>query len=114
MIRLVLVASFILILGSYEAKNAPNYLPLKNDETHPTYRSIEGKAEETLAEAAKTAAQATLMATFATAVAIPSLVGWVGYKTLQYGAGKATDYAVQKAHEAVHNAVEGEMRKAFS
>ncbi|XP_054267428.1 uncharacterized protein LOC128989553 [Macrosteles quadrilineatus] len=29
--------------GSYEVKGAPNYLSLKNDETRPPYRSIEGK-----------------------------------------------------------------------
>ncbi|XP_054265880.1 uncharacterized protein LOC128988529 [Macrosteles quadrilineatus] len=42
MIRLVLVSPFIVILGFYEAKGAPNELSLKNDETSPPYRPIEG------------------------------------------------------------------------
>ncbi|XP_054278904.1 uncharacterized protein LOC128997302 [Macrosteles quadrilineatus] len=46
MIRLVLVSSFILILGFYEAKGAPNGLPLRNDETRTRYRPIEEKGVE--------------------------------------------------------------------
>ncbi|XP_054258349.1 uncharacterized protein LOC128983182 [Macrosteles quadrilineatus] len=49
MIRLVLVTSFILILGFYEAKSESNDLPLKNGETSTPYQSIEEKTAEVAA-----------------------------------------------------------------
>ncbi|XP_054288519.1 uncharacterized protein LOC129004115 isoform X2 [Macrosteles quadrilineatus] len=45
MIRLVLVSSFVVILGFYQAKGAPNGLLLKNDEARAPYRSIEKGAD---------------------------------------------------------------------
>ncbi|XP_054278937.1 uncharacterized protein LOC128997330 [Macrosteles quadrilineatus] len=49
MIRLVLVSSFIFILGFYEAKGAPNDLPLNNGETSTPYQLIEEKRAEVAA-----------------------------------------------------------------
>ncbi|XP_054268001.1 uncharacterized protein LOC128991106 [Macrosteles quadrilineatus] len=132
MIRLVLVSSFILILGSYETKGAPNDLPLKNDETRPPYRSIEGKGVMDLAGGFVKAAGIANLGLTAAYVFPPIAGAVVGYRIINYGVGKtqeaagyavqktqegasyAAGYVVEKAQEAALNAVKDGIQKKFS
>ncbi|XP_054278968.1 uncharacterized protein LOC128997354 isoform X2 [Macrosteles quadrilineatus] len=65
MIRLVLVSSFIFILGFYEAKGAPNDLPLNNEEKRAEVaaygRVVEGKDNLSLPGLAVAAVTATVL-----------------------------------------------------
>ncbi|XP_054286157.1 uncharacterized protein LOC129002402 [Macrosteles quadrilineatus] len=108
MIRLVLVSSFIFILGSCEAKSAPNDLPLKNVETRIPYRSIEEK--QGVKEGAVIVA-----GSIATAMLFPYLaVGAAGYYAVNKATTAVTDYAVGKAKEVVTSSVENVIQKSLT
>ncbi|XP_054268836.1 uncharacterized protein LOC128990487 [Macrosteles quadrilineatus] len=136
MIRLVLVSSFILILGFYEVKGAPNYLSLKNDETRPPYRSIEGKDLLGLAGGAmifaggvvKTAGVVNLglaplyfAPPVAAGVCLTYAVVSYGLEKTKEAAGYVTEkaqeaasYVTEKAQEAAVSGVNDEISKKLS
>ncbi|XP_054278967.1 uncharacterized protein LOC128997354 isoform X1 [Macrosteles quadrilineatus] len=78
MIRLVLVSSFIFILGFYEAKGAPNDLPLNNGETSTPYQLIEEKRAEVAAYGRVVEGKDNLSLPGLAVAAVTATVLWVG------------------------------------
>ncbi|XP_054286156.1 uncharacterized protein LOC129002401 [Macrosteles quadrilineatus] len=108
MIRLVLVSSFIFILGSCEAKSALNDLPLKNVETRIPYRSIEEK--QGVKEGAVIIAGSVVTTMFLPYIA----VGFLGYYVGRRVTTAATEYAVGKAKEVVTSSIENVIQKSLT